>query len=348
MVQLTSDSLLPADSLALGIVRASHAPVLLLSSTLNILASSASFETAFQFDAGTVKGRSLGDLGSGEWGRPHLHSLLTATLSGFAEIANYEMDLHLGEQEPRQLVLNAARLDHGEPHDAHLLLTIADVTAARRADRKRDAIVREKEVLLREVQHRVANSLQIIASVLMQSARKVQSEETRTELTNAHGRVMSIAAIQRQLSLSEVGDVDLKAYLTQLCSSLGASMITDGSGITLGVASEAHPVDADVSIRLGLIVTELVINALKHAFPEQQGGKIAVAYAATGAEWTLTVTDDGVGMPAAGMPGLGSGIVEALAKQLEADVAITDAGPGTRVSISHKNGGVSTTDSKLA
>ena len=73
-------------------------------------------------------------------------------------------------------------------------LAVADVTAARAADKLKDDLLREKAILLQEVQHRVANSLQIIASVLLQSARKVQSEETRGHLKDAHNRVMSVAA----------------------------------------------------------------------------------------------------------------------------------------------------------
>lgn len=95
-------------------------------------------------------------------------------------------------------------------------------------------------------------------------------------------------------------------------------------------------VDANVSVSLGLMVTELVINALKHAFLDDRRGRIIVAYDADGADWTLSVTDNGVGMPKdpeLAKPGLGTGIVEALARQLEADVQISDARPGTRVSI---------------
>jgi two-component sensor histidine kinase len=91
-------------------------------------------------------------------------------------------------------------------------------------------------------------------------------------------------------------------------------------------------------VSLGLIVTELVINALKHAFPgDDPIGKITVAYLAEGTAWTLSVSDNGIGIPAGGSarPGLGTGIVEALSRQLDAKVRVADAAPGTRVSIVH-------------
>jgi two-component sensor histidine kinase len=91
-------------------------------------------------------------------------------------------------------------------------------------------------------------------------------------------------------------------------------------------------------VSLGLIVTELVINALKHAFPGGRSGNIVVGYHSDAPDWTLTVTDDGVGMPTGPEPtkaGLGTSIVQALAQQVGASVDVSDKDPGTRVSIAH-------------
>jgi two-component sensor histidine kinase len=95
---------------------------------------------------------------------------------------------------------------------------------------------------------------------------------------------------------------------------------------------------ADVSVSLGLIVTELVINALKHAFPGDRSGRIKVGYHSSGVDWTLSVIDNGVGMPTgpdAAKAGLGTNIVHALTQQLQALVEIGDAKPGTAVSVVH-------------
>jgi two-component sensor histidine kinase len=142
-----------------------------------------------------------------------------------------------------------------------------DVTDARLAERLKDDLLREKAILFQELQHRVANSLQIIASILMQSARRMPSAETRTYLFDAHSLVMSVAALQQQLSASKLEDVELHSYFTELCDSIGASMIPDHEKLKLEVKAEAGLATVDVSVSLGLIVTELVINALKHAFP---------------------------------------------------------------------------------
>jgi len=325
----------------LAVVVASHEPLLFLSTDQTVIAASASFCRAFEVDPATVPGRHLSELGGGEWGIPGLASLLSATASGIATIEGYDIDLVRPDQRTRQLVVSAQILDDGVKDHIRLLLAITDVTETRAAARQKDDLVREKAMLLLEVQHRVANSLQIIASVLMQSARRVQSEEVRTHLHSAHGRVMSVASVQRLLSIAGGGQVSLQAYLAQLCESLGVSMIADKNRVSISVNVDDSTVEAEVSLSLGLIVTELVINALKHAFPDQKTGTIAVEYWSEGSDWTLSVTDDGDGIPtgaAAPKAGLGSSIIEALAKNLDAELTFSDAQPGAAVTIRHRAG----------
>jgi len=165
----------------LAVIASSHGPLLLLDGDLVVVAVSKSFSAAFGLDAKTIPGLHLADVGNGEWRVPQLIALLKATVSG-STVPGYEMDLVRQGVETRRLVVNAHKLDYGEGGHIRLLVAIADITDALAAERQKDDLLREKAVLLREVQHRVANSLQIIASVLMQSARKVQSEETRTHL----------------------------------------------------------------------------------------------------------------------------------------------------------------------
>lgn len=323
-------------SLALALVDSSRAPVLLLDGGLTIVGASQSFCSSFGFETELVAGTPLADLGGGEWNVPQLRSLLAATFAETAAVDAYEMDLVREGHAPACIVLNAHKLsyDGAEPL---VVLTIADVTSARLAERIKDDLIKEKQVLLQELQHRVANSLQIIASVLMQSARRVQSQETRVHLHNAHHRVLSIATLQRQLALSSDDNVQLRQYFEGLCGSIGASMIEDEGKITLRSTTDDSSASANVSTSLGLIVTELVINALKHAFPDRdKEGEILVDYRAQGAGFVLTVSDNGVGIAASAQPtapGLGTGIVDALARHLGATVQTTDAGPGTKVSI---------------
>ena len=325
-------------ALALAVVGSSTAPLVLLDGGFRVVAASASFFNAFQVDRTDAVGQSLFGLHSGEWNVPQLRALLKAAAAGIAQVDPYEMDLKGDRSEPRRLVVNAQKLDYGDPEHLRLLLSVTDVTDARLAAKLKDDLLREKAILLQEVQHRVANSLQIIASVILQSARRVHSDEARGYLTDAHSRVMSVATLQQQLAASRLGDVELQAYFRQLCESIGASMIRDHDQLTLDVDADVSAVPAEISVSLGLIVTELVINSLKHAFPGGRAGRIVVSYHTHGPNWTLSVADNGVGMPKDAenaSSGLGTSIVAALANQLRARVHVADAHPGTTVSLVH-------------
>lgn len=125
--------------------------------------------------------------------------------------------------------------------------------------------------------------------------------------------------------------------MTKLCATIAASMIPDTTRLGLEVIAEDVTVNAGASVSIGLVVTELVINALKHAFPNNGAGKITVDYQTEGPMWTLSVSDTGVGMPKdpPASSGLGTSIIQALARQLQARVDLDDMNPGTKVSLVH-------------
>ncbi|MEI4505289.1 histidine kinase dimerization/phosphoacceptor domain -containing protein [Sphingopyxis sp. CCNWLW253] len=323
-------------TLGLALVLASDAPLLLLDENLAIVAASDSFCAAFGIDPDTVTGQTIYDLDHHHWDLPRLHSLIEATLSGAAEVEAYEMEIKTSAGAVRCVVIKAQRLEYGDGLNTRMVVTVIDVTEERQNEKRHKELVHANAALLHEMQHRVANSLQIIASILMQSARKVQSDEARGHLSDAHQRVMSIATLQRHLAESEGGAVELEPYLAQLCASIGASMIYDREQLTLTTRVDPVSISGDISVSMGLVVTELVINALKHAFPDGRPGHVVVGYATTGDDWTLSVSDDGIGMgedPERSPAGLGTRIVQALAKQLGAEIAVEDTAPGTLVSL---------------
>ena len=195
------------------------------------------------------------------------------------------------------------------------------------------------ETLLLANQHQIANSLQIVASILLLKARSVQSQETRTHLENVHSRIMSVATVQQQLlGTKDAGRIALAPYLARLCETLGASMVADSSHVSIACTVDDRPVPATEAVSLGLIVTELVINALKHAFVDNRtAGRIAVTYDLSGDAWCLAVSDNGIGRRAqATTPGLGTGIIGALVRQLDSCLEVATGPDGTTVSISHR------------
>ena len=245
---------------------------------------------------------------------------------------------HLGQ---RSMLLNARKVFYEGDKNSTLLLAIEDITERRNAERLLKILSDQKDTLLAEMSHRVANSLQIIASILLLKARSVQSEETRGHLEDAHRRVMSVAALQHQLIATGKGEkLEVGHYLDKLCESLAASMIGDKRAISLVVMADAGEVTSEQAVSFGLIVTELVMNSLKHAFGlDAKEGHIRVEYTVFGENWALSIADDGSGMaenPDDRPTGLGTSIVKALSQQLDAVVEIATSTKGTAVSITHR------------
>lgn len=219
-----------------------------------------------------------------------------------------------------------------------MLLAIEDVTDRRTLEREKDELLRQKDLLLQEMNHRVNNSLQIIASILLLKAQTVQSEETRRHLREAHERVLAIATVQEQLHPSPFGaQIEARTYLTRLCESLAASIILDSQPVSLRVEAGEGATTSEQAVSMGLVATELIINALKHAFPDGAKGTIVVGFESSVCAWRLSVSDDGVGISTR-LPdtpvriGLGTSIVEALTRQLGGRLT-TSAAPGTNVSV---------------
>jgi len=317
----------PAPGLAFAVIASSIAPLLLLDGRFNVIAASASFCRAFQFELAAMLGRSVFEFGTGEWDAPQLRSMFEAIGAPDAKVEACEIDLRRQSQDDRRLILSAQKLIDGDVGIVRILLAVTDVTAARSTDRSKDEFLREKTFLLEALRHRIANNVQIIASLLLQQT--VGSAKARSQL-------LTVASLEHQLKAAKPGDIAVGAYFNDLRQSIEASMIHESSQLSLTVNTDESVTSADTSISLGLIVTELVINALKHAFPQPRPGKIAIDYRSSGEKWILSVTDDGVGMPAnrAGLRiGVGASILEALARRLRAQVRIVDMHPGTEVSV---------------
>ena len=152
-------------TLGLALVLASDAPLLLLDENLAIVAASDSFCAAFGIDPETVTGQTIYDLDHHHWDLPRLHSLIDATLLGAAEVEAYEMEIETSAGAVRCVVIKAQRLDYGDGLNTRMMVTVIDVTEERRNEKRQKELIHANAELLHEMQHRVANSLQIIASI---------------------------------------------------------------------------------------------------------------------------------------------------------------------------------------
>ncbi len=161
--------------------------------------------------------------------------------------------------------------------------------------------LREKEVLLQEIHHRVKNNLQVISSLLSLQSRAVTDPQALEVLRDSQNRVRTMALVHEKLYQSaDLALIDLGDYAQGLVQQLWRSYSTGPGQVNLQLDLESHRIGIDTALSCGLILNELVANALKHAFPNQRQGRVRVSLSAgTPGELILAVADDGVGMPAA-------------------------------------------------
>jgi len=200
------------------------------------------------------------------------------------------------------------------------------------------ALAAEREVLLREVNHRVGNSLQIIASLLHLQANSAAQDDVKAALTNAMGRVAAVAQVHRRLYTShDLKSVLLHQYLDALLEDLRRS--AEGNKMSrLTLKADPIEIDPDRAVAIGIIVNELVMNAVKYAYPDC-AGPIHVELGAKGEDLVLSISDDGVGLNGKSDPrstGMGQRIVTAMASKLEATVERDPNHAGTRIVVTFR------------
>jgi PAS domain S-box-containing protein len=330
-----------AVALAEAIVATVRDPLLVLDEDLRIVSASRAFFQIFHFVDEDVRGRLIYEIDDGQWNIPELRKILETITKDHAVVEGYEVDRDFPRVGRRIMLLNARRVFYEAGTHNTTLLAFEDITDRRAIEEQVQELLREKDMLLQEMQHRVANSLQIIASILLMKARTVQSEETRSQLHDAHQRVMSVAAVQQHLQVTGRGaTIEIDNYLSKLCETLAQSMIGDSRPITLKVEADTGAVVSHQAVSIGLIVTELVMNALKHAFlGNKKDAAIVVSYQVSDTDWKLTVSDNGGGKADLSAfekkGGLGTSLVKSLAKQLDAGVETASSSHGTAVTITH-------------
>jgi hypothetical protein len=168
-----------ARALAQAIVDTVREPLLVLDQSLSVVAASRSYYATFLLDRQDVEGRAIYAVGNGQWDIPELRTLLESILPEHAVMEGYQVEHDFAATGHRSMLLNARTVFFEDSPEQMILLAMEDVTEWRAAERASKDLLDQTEVLLQEMQHRVANSLQIIASILMLKARAVVSEETR-------------------------------------------------------------------------------------------------------------------------------------------------------------------------
>jgi two-component sensor histidine kinase len=206
----------------------------------------------------------------------------------------------------------------------HLRLAHERREAARAVEEREQRLRKllgEREMLLKEVHHRVKNNLEVIDSLLQLQANAFPDPRLRAALADTSGRVHAISEVHRQLYASpDLAQVDMKAYAQMLSASV-CDIFSLADRVRGSVAGDAVLLDIRRAAPAGLILNELLSNALKHAFPGRRAGAVAVTLATDGAAIEMGVCDDGVGLPEQRGPGsLGLELVRVLTEQLRGTV----------------------------
>ena len=231
---------------------------------------------------------------------------------------------------------NTIASDDGEP----MFRLVALAKVVRPEDAEPDdpgQALRDKDKQLRELQHRVKNNLQLITALIRMEARNVGDDETGARFSRLAGRIQALALLYDQLSGEGLGDViDLGAYVSKIASAVMEAHAVEGIRLELKV--DSWPVSINVAMPTGLVVNELMTNALKYAFTARDGGTIKVSALVDEIGCRVVIADDGVGLPEGKdwpLPGkLSAVIVQSLKQNAKADFRIHSApGSGVRAEI---------------
>ncbi|KAF1078674.1 PAS domain S-box protein [Methanogenium sp. MK-MG] len=218
------------------------------------------------------------------------------------------------------------------PGTERYVASILDITSRKRAEDELRRSLQEKEVLLKEVHHRVKNNMQVISSLLSLQSDSITDPESLERLRESQNRIKSMALVHESLYQSEnLASIDPAGYLRNLASEVISSYSLE-TVITVEFSITVHTMDIDTALPCGLIVNELVSNSLKHGFKDGKEGKITIGLDETDDEYILSSSDDGCGLPAdfdiTSLDSLGIKLINVLTRQMRGTIEIETGGPG--------------------
>jgi len=323
----------------LDLVETIREAILVLEPDLTIRFANRSFYDTFAVAPEQTVGRKLHEIGNGQWDIPELRTALETVISGRNgrnTVEAFQVERFFPSIGRRTMALNARRVYRPGGKREQILVAIEDITERARLERE-NAVAQERiGMLLQELTHRVRNSLQIISSMVMMEARSHKSGEGKAALERVSHRITALGQLYSKLSQANTFEaVEAASYLDELCRDLIASVHKEGdTSVVLKTEIESELLPTDRAIPVGLIVNELVTNAIKHAFPGGTKGTVTVTLKRAPGELRLTVADDGPGLdPRRGDSGLGGRLVDGFALQLGGKIERKSDGRGTTVNL---------------
>lgn len=280
-----------------AIVETVREPLVVLDADLRVKTANGAFYETFHVRKEETENKFIYELGNGQWNIPKLRTLLDEILPKSNRLQDFEIDHEFERIGHRTMLLNARQIRNENDDTKLILLAVEDITEHKRGEDYIKASLKEKEVLLKEIHHRVKNNLQIISSLLNLQSRSIKDEEAREKLKESQNRVRSMALIHEKLYQSgNLAGIKLAEYIKSLSKSLFNSYRTNPN-IGLKIDLDDGLMSIDKAIPCGLVVNEILSNSLKHAFPEGGKGEIRIALSLDNDKCTLTIGNDGIPFP---------------------------------------------------
>jgi PAS domain S-box-containing protein len=253
------------------------------------------------------------------------------------KLQNEELVIVSKTGERRHVLLNVDAVRDEEGNIMHSLSVQLDITERKKAEEQIKKSLSEKEVLLREVHHRVKNNLQIINSLISLQQEHITDKKASASFVDIHNRVMSMAAVHENLYASGTyTEIKLSDYVKPMALNLFNTYNINPKNVSLKTAIDNIPLDVDMAIPCSIIISELISNSLKHAFPNGKGEITIEFHQSTDSNVQLTISDNGVGIPdnidLDSSKSFGLWLVKILAEQLWGTV-LFERDKGTKVKV---------------
>ena len=269
--------------------------------------------------------------------KKNLRKLLKA-----GELRNMETFYRTKDGTDIPILFNASVMKDDDEKIVSIVCTGENISELKSAEAKIKTSLKEKEILLKEIHHRVKNNMQVVSSLLSLQARYIKDEEAQQLFKESQGRVRSMALIHEKLYQSQdLSSIDFAEYVRNLADYLSSSYGANSAKIALKTDVDGMSLGINTAIPCGLIINELVSNSLKHAFPHERKGEIRIDLHRKDGEFELVVSDDGIGFPKGldfqKTESLGLQLVNTLTQQLEGTIELKN-GHGTEFRITFTDG----------
>ncbi len=310
--------------------------LLVLGADLTVRFSNRAFYQTFSVSEAETIGRKVYDLGDGQWDIPALRTLLETIIPTEASVEDFEVDHTFPVIGRRVMRVNARKVHRPGNNSQQILLAIDDVTERRQTEAERAAAFERAETLLQELNHRVMNSLSIISSVISMEGRQFSDDAAQAAFARIAARVMAVAELYKTLSNSKsVEAVEAPSFLGAICHDAVNALQDERAPIRLETAIDTFSLSSKKAIAVGLVLNELLTNAVKYAFGERDDGEIKVTVRHADGEVRLSVSDNGAGIDenARVDSGVGGKLIDMFSRQLDGEITRRSDSSGTNAQL---------------